>query len=548
MANLLMPGRQIITTKFQEEYLKDICRTPISQLDLYGDFVGSEGEVIDEVIFAITSANKSNSRYNPLSLADRAIGVDRFMRPFYDFLDVSYDIAEIPHYQPTDKFAQHVISHCNLQLEGNKITPENTIVFSSTESVVELFRDCGYAIACGEWDPKKGVYTNKPPRDILDDFMESGREWFEESGENYLSEAHYNFWQQVPRVPDKIIRIANEPLLTEEGSITETRSYSVYLRGMANSDILDMKYNDVKDAVVSGRIVDEGCADGALLERVSDDFPDSDLIGIEITSEFKARFEERIRAGVFGGTFVDVYQRNIMDPVFEDNSIDTVLCNSTTHEIYSYGDGEDSLYKYLQMKYDQLKPGGRLVIRDVVGPKDSGRNIAAKLRTDNGKSNDPNKVFAEDERKEYAAYLKGLSTRGRFERFAREYLHQRDDYSFEYTTERHEGEEYIIASYKDMTEFMTKKDYTDNWYSELQEEFAFWDITDWRKAAEAAGFAVVADTPNQAGTRVYQSDWIVENRWEDALTLFAVNENGKPKEQIAYPPTNIVLVAEKQIN
>jgi hypothetical protein len=544
MANLLMPGRQIVTTKFQEEYLKQLCRLPVEQLNLHGTCQGDGEGKLDKVIFAITSANQSNSRYNPLPLADRAIGVDRFMQPFYDFLDVAYDIAEIPHYQPTDKFAHHIVQHCNFQLE-DEITPENTIVFSSTESIIAMFRERGYAVATGEWDPEKQTYTQKPPREILNEFMKADMDWLEDAGKDLLSESHWDFWQEVPRVPKKILRIANEPLLTEEGSITETRSYSSYSYGMAHSDVLNMKYGDIKDAIVPGRIVDEGCADGALLERVAEDFPDSDLVGIEITSEFMARFKERIRAGAFGGTFVHVYQRNLMDPIFEDNSIDSTLCNSTTHEIFSYGDGVSSLKEYINLKYDQLCPQGRLIIRDVIGPKNKDKRVAVRLNKNNGKSDDPSVHFKPDQHDEYAEYLETLSTRARFERFAREYLPQQDSSGISYEIINYENEEYAVLVYKDIVEFMTKKDYTDNWHSELHEEFAFWDINDWCQAVSESGFEVIHDSEGKCGTRVYQNDWIVENRWEDTLKLFHWDEESGVGGRHPYPPTNIVLVARK---
>ena len=89
-----------------------------------------------------------------------------------------------------------------------------------------------------------------------------------------------------------------------------------------------------REALATG---DSGLADeaSALLVPIARDFPDSDLVGIEITGEFMARCIERQRAMEFGGTYVHFHQRNITEPVFEPASIDTTICNSTTHELWS---------------------------------------------------------------------------------------------------------------------------------------------------------------------------------------------------------------------
>jgi len=70
MTTLLFPGRHILHTRFQEQYLLDHVR--------------SAPTPVDRVVFAITSANQSHSRYNPLPLHVRAVGVDRFARGFGD--------------------------------------------------------------------------------------------------------------------------------------------------------------------------------------------------------------------------------------------------------------------------------------------------------------------------------------------------------------------------------------------------------------------------------------------------------------------------------
>jgi len=175
-----------------------------------------------------------------------------------------------------------------------------------------------------------------------------------------LAYSHFGLFDDFREVPQRIARLYQDPLTNQEGSLTETRNYSSYARGM--NEIIHLKYLDIRDGIKAGRIVDEGCADGALLAEISRDFPDSDLFGIDLSSEFAGRFHERQRAGEFGGAYVHFFHRNLFDRIFEPNSVDTTLCNSTLHEIWSYGEGEKSVRNYLAEKFRQLRPGGRLLI------------------------------------------------------------------------------------------------------------------------------------------------------------------------------------------
>ena len=47
-----------------------------------------------------------------------------------------------------------------------------------------------------------------------------------------------------------------------------------------------------------------------------------------------------------------------------------------------------------------------------------------------------------------------------------------------------------MLSLRDACEFLSKKDYLDNWRSEMHETFCFWSLADWRSAVERAGFVV----------------------------------------------------------
>jgi hydroxylamine reductase len=149
MATLLLPGRHVLNTRFQETELTRLLTISQTQLPTFGKAPASGP--IARLVFAISSANQSNSRYNPVPLEVRSIGVDRFARRLKELLGITYRIVPIPHYGPTERFASFVLKELCEATEGElELTPENTILFSSTPSVIAQFRDLGFSVLTGE--------------------------------------------------------------------------------------------------------------------------------------------------------------------------------------------------------------------------------------------------------------------------------------------------------------------------------------------------------------------------------------------------------------
>ena len=222
------------------------------------------------------------------------------------------------------------------------------------------------------------------------------------------------------------------------------------------------KFEQVEPHLVLGRIVDEGCADGSLLVEVAKAQPDCDLYGVDISAEFAARFAERQRRGDFGTTYVHFHHGNLMKPLFTPNSIDTVICNSTLHEIFSYGGGEDAVNKYLSIKFEQLAPGGRLIARDVVGPAE---NIPVRLHTNGDISPGC-----------FGTPISETTVSERFLRFLSDYKHgARGSIS-----ETLPGEVVFETLLSTAMEFAAKMDYLANWDAEMAETFCFWSHARWK--------------------------------------------------------------------
>lgn len=547
MAYLLFHGRHLIHTAFQEKYLEEVLSTTIDKLDLSGNNSIKDNK-ITHVVFAVTSANKSNSRFNPLPLYLRAVSIDRFFKQFREKIGVSHSIVPIPHFDPTDKYVELLLKEIK-ESEGLTLDSSNTIVLASTPFLINMYQSKGFPVLTAEYDTRSSSYKALAPNKIIESFSKIDQWETDLDFQSYLAKATISFWRDYPSAPTIIHSIWREPLLTDSGSLTETRNYSTYAAGMGHTELLDLKYRDIYGGIVSGRIVDEGCADGALMTKIAHDFPDSDVIGIEITSEFLARCHERQRAGEFGGTFVFFHQRNLMNQIFEHDSIDTTICNSTTHEIWSYGDRLESLQKYINLKYQQIRKGGRLIIRDVVGPEDKEQEIYMYLNREDG-SND-NIFETPDSQESFSAHIAGLSTEARFYRFAQDYLggmrksgRRGDETMVVFREVEEDGKKFFVLRLKDAVEFITKKDYVDNFLSELNEEFAFFSFTDWKDLLTNTGFKVLENPNEQELTsRTYSNTWIVEHRFKGKVELYSKKDGKLISHE--YPPTNMVIVAEK---
>jgi len=537
MSYLLFPGRHLVNTRFQEDYLKRLLSTKPSELS--GLITGRCQLTVPptEIIFAVTSANQENSRFNPIPFHVRAIGVDRFARGLRQRVPFRFRVVGIPHYGHTQNFAEFTVKEiANQSEEAIKPTPENCLVLCSTPEVIRLYQALGFAIApaeSAEPDPKPVT-----PIEIIREIGSAGAEWANAPRvKANLAASHWGMFEDFAEIPQRIVRLYQDPLTNQEGGLTETRNYSSYARGM--NEIIRLKYLDIRDGLKPGRIVDEGCADGALLAEISRDFPDSDLFGIDLSAEFAGRFHERQRAGEFGGAYVHFFHRNLLDRIFEPESIDTTLCNSTLHEIWSYGEGEKSVRNYLAEKFRQLRPGGRLLIRDVVGPENGNLGISLWCADTDGQ--DVSAQQLAEHRGREVDWLRGLSTRGRFRLFAADFLGGRRPFPF---IEAVHGDRIVFRlALWQAAEFLSKKDYADNWVSEMNEEFCFWSFSQWKKALSEAGFRIVenADQPDR-GSRFYVNPWIVEHRYSGCVNLLGLD--GVP---IDWPPNNMVIVAEKPL-
>ncbi|MDR0606786.1 MAG: hypothetical protein LBG52_00130 [Candidatus Peribacteria bacterium] len=94
------------------------------------------------LIFPITSANHSGTRRNPLTYTQRAILLDRFgqhLKSSSQIQSFPYPIDDIPYSQ---HFADYLLKKIEIESRGRfTLTPENTVVMSSTPGVIKQFQN-----------------------------------------------------------------------------------------------------------------------------------------------------------------------------------------------------------------------------------------------------------------------------------------------------------------------------------------------------------------------------------------------------------------------
>src|SRR5688572_21764423 len=229
MSYLLFPGRHLCNTAFQDAYLRRVLGRPLGELSFVAPPAAGLAGRLDTVVFAVTSSNQQNSRYNPIEFHIRAIGVDRFAQAAARDLGTRYRIVGVPHFGPTPRFCRHTLKEIEEQTECElRLTPANTVVLCSTPEVIEQYRQLGFGVLPAELAEPDGA---KPPTPIqlIKRAAELVEHWASDDFlKQHLHPATRSLWLDFPQVPHRIARLYRDPLLNDQGSLTETRNYAVY--------------------------------------------------------------------------------------------------------------------------------------------------------------------------------------------------------------------------------------------------------------------------------------------------------------------------------
>lgn len=481
-------------TRFQAEYLKGIA----------GDAT---------VVWAVTSANHQTTKRNPVPFDRREAAIERFSVA-EGIRSLVVPVNDTP---PTDEFAEVTVKAVAAGTSDRVVlTPENAVVACSTPEVAKLYAGLGFEIAGVEAGTEEAR-----PWDVLLMIAAGNEEW-----KRRAHPATVDVFERYAL--DEHVRVCvNDPVVGDDGGLTTTRDYKTYAEAFETA--AGRKWEQIAPFVKPGRILDVGCATGATLQRIDQDprFHESDLIGVEVARQLFAECEHKKAQGGFGNPNVYFYQRNMLGAAtFPQRSIDTTLTLALTHEIWSYADvapGADvvrtrreTVGRFAEAIHTHTAPGGVWINSDVCGPAEPDRQVVLHLESEDGVQE---------------GATRDLSTRAKFFRFARDFrANARVEFGYD---EREDGG--IVLRLADAMDFLTRKDYVDNWLSETHEQFCGLGFADWAAIVEQAGFTV------DPASRPWRNDWIVGNRIAPVASLTDPADGGP----VDWPDTHLLLVARR---
>lgn len=553
---VLFPGRHHLLTRFQAEYLRGLARgggahdraegrthghssipesgtaraVPLAAPahDRSGADPGAapHGGTLPgdtTIVWAVTSANHQNTKRNPVAYDRREAAIERFSahEGLRSLVVPVFDTAHTP------RFAEVTLKSVESVL-GRRLTPQDTIVACSTPEVAALYAALGFQIAGVEADLALGPGPAPlRPWDVLLRLAAGDPAWRE-----LAHPATVDVFDRY-RLDEQVAMVVNDPVVGEEGGLTATRDYRTYAEAFEAS--AERKWEMVRQHVRPGRIVDIGCGAGAVL-ALADREPalrESDLIGVEVARHLFEDCVHRKAQGWFTNPNVYFYCRNVLGgAVFPPRSIDTTLTFALTHEIWSYGQRMASLRAFAEAIYEHTVPGGVWINSDVCGPDERDRRVRLRLQG-------APTVLMETRsleglaRDEIAALVAELPTRARLDRFAADF-----HFSLPFKDLGDPADPGAVEiALGDAMEFLTHKDYPDNWLSEAHEQFCGLEFADWKALLTDVGFEV------GAASHAWRNDWIVDNRIRPFATLST--PDGVPLD---WPDTHVLLVARRPLN
>jgi hypothetical protein len=86
-------------------------------------------------------------------------------------------------------------------------------------------------------------------------------------------------------------------------------------------------------------------------------------------------------------------------------------------------------------------------------------------------------------------------------------------------------------------DYLTRKDYANNWLSETHEQFCGLEFSDWKTLLNDVGFEV------DPASSTWRNDWIIQNRVAPVASITSPDGNALER-----PATHILIVARRPLN
>jgi len=292
-------------------------------------------------------------------------------------------------------------------------------------------------------------------------------------------------------------------------------NYEQYYRGM---DITESQKIALAAAYLpsKGVIADMGSGSGRGTFSIASLYPELFAVGVDITERSVAHASSTYQRENLAYVLGDITQNN-----FPPNSLDAILDISVLHHVTSFNNFDTQhLERLLDNQVKQLKPGGRLIIRDFV-IADWPAVIKLSLTNQDGEPSGP---------------IETLSTAAAFTQFAVQFRSSEHPNS-NVPRILVKGREPNFVNYellaRDAQEFLLHKDYRLSWEAECREEYLYWTQNQFLDALNSRGLRVIYAVE-------IHNPWIERNRFDGKVKL--ADKIGRPLE---YPPTNFIIVGEK---
>ncbi|MDW7649953.1 MAG: methyltransferase domain-containing protein [Bacillota bacterium] len=199
----------------------------------------------------------------------------------------------------------------------------------------------------------------------------------------------------------------------------------------------------------AAKIVEVGCGNGVVLDLLSHNFPQSEIIGIDLDPVMCKAAKERKLSNV------EILLTDAAAIPLQNETVDTVVYCSTIHEIFSHG-GPADVTESLREAIRVLKPGGCIIIRDTLKPSADIVSVSFKKRW----------------------------VEKRFHKFIGEYKQLKPQYYKQMQC----GTVQINQDY--LFEYLTKYFYEVGWYKEMEEIYGYFTKEDFCDALTGLGLQV----------------------------------------------------------